>query len=151
MRALRRRLTRLFRRPQAGSASVEIVILAPFIGLVILALVAMGRIAIAQQSVQNIATAAAREVSLSRTPAQAERAAQDGAQQAAAISGMRCQSLEVSIDPGGLNVPIGVIGTAQATVSCVVPLADLGVPGLPGSRTITAVASSPVDPYRERP
>ena len=42
--------------------------------------------------------------------------------------------------------------TAQvtATVTCKVDVADLAIPGLPGTRTITATASSPVDAYRER-
>jgi hypothetical protein len=37
-----------------------------------------------------------------------------------------------------------------ATVTCKVEVADLAIPGLPGTRTITATASSPVDAYRER-
>jgi hypothetical protein len=35
-------------------------------------------------------------------------------------------------------------------VTCTVNLSDLSIPGVPGARTITATASSPVDAYRER-
>ena len=41
---------------------------------------------------------------------------------------------------------------ANVTVraSCTVTMADLGIPGLPGSRTITAEATSAVDRFRTR-
>jgi hypothetical protein len=35
-------------------------------------------------------------------------------------------------------------------VTCTVRLADLLVPGLPGSRTLTSTFVSPLDPYRSR-
>jgi hypothetical protein len=38
----------------------------------------------------------------------------------------------------------------SATVTCTVSLSDLLVPGLPGSRTLTATFTSPLDPFRER-
>ncbi len=37
------------------------------------------------------------------------------------------------------------------TVTCEVPLADLALLGVPGSRTVTGTASSPVDVYRGPP
>ena len=40
--------------------------------------------------------------------------------------------------------------SVTATVTCVVNLSDVAVPGLPGTRTITATMSSPLDTYRER-
>jgi len=45
---------------------------------------------------------------------------------------------------------VGTPATVTATVRCVVNLADLAVPGVPGARTVTATASSPVDTFRER-
>ena len=39
---------------------------------------------------------------------------------------------------------------AAVAVATAVPLADLAIPGLPGSMTITGTASSPLDTYRER-
>ena len=46
------------------------------------------------------------------------------------------------------RVIIGLLATA--TVACVVNLADLSLPGVPGTRTVTATATSPIDTYRER-
>ena len=37
-----------------------------------------------------------------------------------------------------------------ATVTCQVPLSDLLLPGMPGSRTLTATFTSPLDPFRGR-
>ncbi len=41
-------------------------------------------------------------------------------------------------------------GASCGVATCKVDVADLAIPGLPGTRTITATASSPVDAYRER-
>ncbi len=38
----------------------------------------------------------------------------------------------------------------SATVTCVVNLGDISVPGLPGSLTITETVTSPLDTYRGR-
>lgn len=63
-----------------------------------------------------------------------------------ANQGLHCAGHQVTVDTGGFGLPVGT----PATVSCTVPLADLGVPGLPGERTITATAHSPLDTYRGR-
>ena len=39
-------------------------------------------------------------------------------------------------------------GYVTVTVVCQVPLADLAVPGLPGSTTVRASSTAPIDPYR---
>ena len=41
-------------------------------------------------------------------------------------------------------------GSVAATVECRLDLADLSVPGIPGSRLIEATISSPLDTWRER-
>ncbi len=48
--------------------------------------------------------------------------------------------------------PVGVGLPAQvtATVTCRVPLSDLVVPGMPGSRLLRGIFTSPLDPFRER-
>jgi hypothetical protein len=45
---------------------------------------------------------------------------------------------------------VGTPASVTATVTCVVNLSDVAIPGLPGTRTITATMSSPLDTYRER-
>ena len=49
-----------------------------------------------------------------------------------------------------VTASVGTPAADTASVRCVVNLADLAVPGVPGTRTVTATASSPVDTFRER-
>lgn len=53
-------------RSESGSASIEMVILAPAFGLLIAMLVMGGRLALAQQSIQSAAGEAARAASIER-------------------------------------------------------------------------------------
>lgn len=148
---LRNALHRLLRRREDGSMSVELVMLAPIMVLVILLLVAAGRIALASNAAEAAANAAAREASLSRTTSQAQQNANQAAQTSMAQSGYACITLEVLIDDSGLNVPLGQVGTVSGTITCTLNLSDIALPGLPGSWTIERTALSPVDAYRERP
>jgi hypothetical protein len=61
-----------------------------------------------------------------------------------------CAALTVTTDTSGYAVPVGQVGQVGATVTCVVPLSDLGVPVLPGARTLTAQSTSVLDRYRGR-
>jgi len=45
---------------------------------------------------------------------------------------------------------VGTPAKISATVTCDVNLSDLFLPGVPGSKAITATMSSPLDTYRER-
>lgn len=146
---IRRRL-RTMLRDDRGALSVELVILAPALVLIILLLIACGRIAIAGTASQTAAMVAAREASLSRTSAQAQPDATQAAETSMSQAGYNCISLTVKIDDSGLNAPLGTVGTVGATITCVVNLSDVAIPGLPGTKTITATATSPVDAFRER-
>jgi len=51
----------------------------------------------------------------------------------------------------GLAVALSLpLAHVSASVTCVVRLSDLLVPGLPGSKTLRASFTSPLDPYRSR-
>jgi Flp pilus assembly protein TadG len=149
------------RRPRgdAGSAALELVVLAPVL-LVLLALViAAGRTSIAQSSVDAAARDAARQASLALSPAAAQQAGLASARQALQDDGLDCAAENVVVDTGvedaggadtGFGLPAGTPATVSATVSCTVPLSDLFLPGLPGAHTMTATFSSPLDVFRER-
>jgi Flp pilus assembly protein TadG len=81
-------------------------------------------------------------------------AAQAAADTAAAKSlqdqGIRCASQQVSVDTGGLNVPVGQVGYVHVTVKCTVDLSDLLLPGAPGHKTLSSSFTSTVDAYRSR-
>lgn len=136
---------------ERGSMSVELVLIAPALALVILLLVAGARVALAGNAVESAAVAAARDASLSRTTAGAQAGAQLAAQTSVAQSGLACADFSVVVDDSGLSVPLGEVGTVSATLSCTLDLTDIALPGLPGTKTITTTASSPVDAFRERP
>lgn len=134
---------------QRGSASVELAVLAvPCV--ILLALLATGfRVADAQHRVTGVAGAAAREASLGRDARNAEALAEKKAKQELSAKTMHCspkpQVNATFVDTWDAS---GRPGMVTVTVSCSVPFADLGIPLLRGSRTLTDVAVSPIDPYR---
>ena len=85
-----------------------------------------------------------------RTASGARSAAEDGARRSLSQQDLQCTSVSVDIDTAGFAVPVGLPAQVRATVTCDVRLADLALPGFPGSRTVTATAVSPLDTYRER-
>ncbi len=135
---------------ERGSNAAEIVIIAPVIAMLILVLVAGGRTALADNATQSAAYAAARAASLSRDAVTATANADDAARRAMNNAGIACTTLTVNVDASGLNTAIGTTGSVSAAVSCDVNLSDITLPGIPGNRTMSSTAASPVDAYRER-
>ncbi len=136
--------------PERGSAALEAAIGLPafllFVGLIIFA----GRVAIATQAVDSAATQAARTASIARTATDAGATARSAATSSLTSQQVNCVSTAVTVDTAGFAAPVGTPATVTATVRCVVNLADLAVPGVPGTRTVTATSTSPVDTFRER-
>lgn len=146
----RRRLRPRIAADEAGALSVEYALVAPVLLAVVLLLVAAGRIGLAETDVRSAASAAAREASLALTAGAAQVEATDTALASLDRSGYTCVELVVVVDGTGLGAALGEPGTVTATVTCVLSLGDVALPGLGGTRTFTATASSPVDPFRER-
>lgn len=138
------------RSGERGSISLELAVLAPVFLLLLAFAIAAGRIVIADNAVEEAARSAAREASIALDAGTAEVAAQTGAIDTLERQNLRCGSLSVDVDTSGFAAPIGVPAVVRVTVTCVVALADLLVPGLPGSKTVTAGFVSPIDAYRER-
>ena len=137
-------------RRENGSASLELVIAAPSV-LLLLGLVIVGaRLESAGASVEHAAAAAARAASWARTPVAAEQAARISVRRNLQGADALCQRVEVSLDAGGFAIVAGHTATVAVTVSCVVGLGDQAVPGMPGSRTLTYRAVSPLDRFRSR-
>ena len=133
----------------AGNAALELVILAPVLLILIGLIIAAGRTTVAQGSLDAAARDAARQASIARSPAAALQAAQLSAQAALNQDGLDCTPL-VTVATGGFSAPLGQPAAVSATVTCRVPLADLLVPGMPGSKFLSASFTSPLDPYRGR-
>ena len=133
----------------AGNAALELVILAPVILFLLGLVIAAGRTSVAQGSVAAAARDAARQASISLTPGAAQTAALSSARAALSQDGLTCDPV-VTVNVSGFGVPVGEPASVQATVTCRVSLSSLVVPGMPGSRTLQATFSSPLDPYRGR-
>jgi len=133
-----------------GSASVETAVLAPALLLLLGLGVLAGRVGTAGAAVDAAAGAAARQASLTRTGHHAQATATRAAVESLAEQHLRCQHVTVSTDVSAFAAPPGAPGSVRVTVTCQLALADLALPGLPGTRTLTAHAVSPLDPYRGR-
>ena len=135
---------------ERGSVSVELALLAPALLLLLAFAVVAGRTQIAEGAVQEAARAAAREASLA--PDAATAAARAGAQAERTLDAqdLRCEGTTVDVDTAGFQAPLGQPGDVTVSITCVVGMADLLAPGLPGSVTVEASFISPVDAYRER-
>ena len=133
-----------------GNAALELVVLAPVILFLLGLMIAAGRTSIAQGAVDAAARDAARQASISLTPGAARAAALSSARAALSEDGLDCNPV-VTVDTSQFTtVGVGLPAQVTATVSCRVPLADLVVPGMPGSRLLSYTFTSPLDPFRER-
>lgn len=130
--------------------TLEFVVIAPAILAILALLIVAGRVMLAGNAVAQAADEAARSASIARTATQARSQAESATAAALARQGLQCSSTQVSIDVGGFSVPVGQAADVSATITCQVQLSDLSLPGFPGSRTVTATSTSPLDTYRAR-
>ncbi|WP_331758259.1 TadE/TadG family type IV pilus assembly protein [Streptomyces anulatus] len=137
-------------RRDRGSYALETAVLAPVtIGLLLL-MIAFGRVTDADGAVDSAARAAARAASLERDAGTAQSAARAAADRSLQGEGITCTTSSVDIDTAGYALDLGVDATVTATIACTADLSDIGLPGLPGAKTLTASWSSPIDTYRGR-
>ena len=130
-------------RREEGSAALELVLVTPVLLVLLLLMVFAGRLAEARADVNGSAQDAARAASIARGP---DSAATDG--QAAASSRIQagkttCRHLGVQVDTSDFR-PGGFVA---ATVTCTVDLGDLGLLGVPATKSISATFTEPVDTY----
>ncbi len=137
-------------RDDSGSMTLELVVWAPGLLLIISLLVVAGRVSSANAAVEQAAVEAARTASIARSPSAASTQALAAARQSLAGQALQCTDVTVAIDTSGFNTPPGRPATVTATVTCPVRLSGLTIPGLPGTRTVTQTAISSLDTFRER-
>jgi len=143
-RALQRRAS-----GDRGSLTLEMVVLAPGLLLLLSFAVFVGRVTTTGQAVEQAAAAAARTASIARTAGTAQSTATEAARTTLTQQNITCTSTTVSVDTSGFARPVGTAATVTASVTCVLDLSSLG-PGIPGTRTLTGTAVSPLDTYRSR-
>jgi Flp pilus assembly protein TadG len=128
----------------AGSSTAEVLIGLPALVGVLMFIVICGRLVSAQIDLDAATSAAARAASLARSDPAAHTEAARAARETLADRGVTCRQVSVSVATGGLRPG----GAVTATVTCSVPLSDLGLLLVPGSRTVQATSTSPIDQWR---
>ena len=138
-------------RRDRGASTLEAAILAPVLLMLIGVAVVSMRIEVAAQAVESAAHDAARAASISRTRAEADSAALDAANNALSQQSLNCDpAAQVDPDTDQFSRPIGETAVVTVTVTCVVKLDDIGLPLLPGTKTLTATFTSYLDQFRGR-
>lgn len=131
-------------RGEEGSAIAELVIVAPILLIVIVLMVAFGRVDSAEGDVQSAARAGVQAAVVQSDPSDAETQAISAAQATLAGAGLTCTGPQISVDTS--NFVAG--GWVSVTVTCVTSLADVSVPGVPGAKTLSATSTAHIDPFR---
>ena len=129
----------------SGFSVVEMVVLVPLFLILLLLVVAAGRMQDAGVLVTGAARDGARAASLERTPDAAAAAARQVVQDNLAGQALSCAggpATSVS------TITFGAGGAVQVTVRCTTDLRDVAFPGLPGTATLSKQASSPLEQYR---
>jgi len=142
-------VTRWWRR-DAGSSALEITVLAPVLLFIFAMAITAMRIEVADQAIESAAHDAARAASISRTEDQANTDARNTANASLNGDGIECRTLTVRVDTAGFGAPVGTPASVTVTVTCIVELSDVSMPGLPGTKTLTATFVSSIDSYRGR-
>jgi Flp pilus assembly protein TadG len=129
---------------ERGSLTIEIVAMTPVLFLLALTILVFGRVSEARQQVVEASRAGAEAASVLPSPGSAESGAAATAVVGVFDRNHTCVHMEINTDvshfyPGGY---------VSVTVACQVDLSDLSVPGVPGSTTVRATSTAPIDPYR---
>lgn len=133
-----------------GSATLELLVLAAPLLLTVAAAAIGMRVEVAGGAVEAASYDVARAASISRNAETAYLNAVNSARSTLAEQGLHCVDLTVNVNAAGFSVPVGQPANITATVSCVVDLSDITAHGMPGSKTMTSSAISPLDRYRAR-
>ncbi|MEU4383212.1 TadE/TadG family type IV pilus assembly protein [Micromonospora echinofusca] len=137
-------------RGQRGSVSIEMAVVTPAVLALLAGAVIGGRVNIARQALEAAAYDAARTASLARTAGEASVQALAAANSTLDAQGLSCTGLDVTVSAAGFGVPVGQPATVTARVSCTATFSDVALPGMPGTVSLNASFTSPLDTYRSR-
>jgi Flp pilus assembly protein TadG len=131
------------RESDRGSISVELVILAPIIGVLLVAVVAVGRVENARADVEGAARSAARDLSIARDPQAAISRVRESTAAMVRVGQPGCRhfTFKATVDKA----------TVAVDISCLADLDEDNILPLPGSMTLRASATEVIDVFREGP
>jgi Flp pilus assembly protein TadG len=132
-----------------GSMSVELVVIAPALVLLLLLVGAGGRWVESHGSIDGAARDAARAASIARTPGEAVSLAQQSAQADLSSSGW-CHAGTVNV--GVTGFPASAQASVQGadvtvSVTCAVNMAPFTLLGFKAAMPVTGTAVAPLDPF----
>ena len=131
-------------RGEAGQAIAELVIVAPVLLLVVVLMVALGRIDSAQGDVESAARAGVQAAVVQADGTDAQNQAASAVTSTLAGAGLTCPAPQVTTNTSDFVAG----GTVSVSVTCVTSLADVSVPGVPGAKTLSATAVAHIDQFR---
>jgi len=131
-------------RDESGSVAAELVLLTPLLILMLLFVVALGRLSGARLEVDGAAAQAARAASIARDPGTAVVMATQTATAALGSDHVTCAQLTVSTN----TAQFAPGGSVAVTVTCHVALSDLTGLRLPVSESVTSRATAVIDTFR---
>jgi Flp pilus assembly protein TadG len=127
-----------------GAVATELVLLTPLLVVMLVFVVALGRLVSARIQVDGAAAQAARAASIARSPTTAATVARQTATDALSSDHVTCAALTVTTD----TARFAPGGQVAVTVTCAVALSDLVGLRLPPTEQITSTSTSVVDTYR---
>jgi len=134
------------RRCERGSISVELVVLAPGLALLLLLIAAGARVVEVQGHIDGAARDAARAASVARSYTQAVQAAQQAAQADLGPTSL-CAPRTVAIGVAGYRAVPLTGGAVTVTVTCAVNMSPFTALGFGLSKRFTGEAMAPLDPF----
>jgi Flp pilus assembly protein TadG len=134
------------RRGERGSISVELVVVAPGLALLLLLIAAGARVVEVQGHIDGAARDAARAASVARSYAQAVEAAQQAAQADLGPASL-CAPRTVGIQVAGYRAVPLTGGGVTVTVTCAVNMSPFTALGFGLTKRFTGQAVAPLDPF----
>jgi Flp pilus assembly protein TadG len=134
------------RRSERGSISVELVVLAPGLALLLLLIAAGARVVEVQGHIDGAARDAARAASVARSFTQAVQAAREAAQADLGPTSL-CAPRTVGIQVAGYRAVPLTGGAVTVTVTCAVSMSAFTALGFGLSKRFTGQAVAPLDPF----
>jgi Flp pilus assembly protein TadG len=133
-------VSRWFR--ERGSATIELVLLAPLFGLLLAVVILVGRVQEGRAEVESASRGAARTISMARDANRGVARAEADAREVLDVGGPYCQTM--TFDPTVLGDRVTV------AITCQVDLREASVLPVPGAFAVTGTASEVIDRFRER-
>jgi Flp pilus assembly protein TadG len=134
------------RRCERGSISVELVVLAPGLALLLLLIAAGARVVEVQGHIDGAARDAARAASVARSYTQAVQAARQAAQADLGPASL-CAPRTVGIQVAGYRAVPLTGGAVTVTVTCAVNMSPFTALGFGLTKRFTGQAVAPLDPF----